>query len=134
MPGKITGRVEILVNSKLMLNKAGASASGIGLSGQPNFELKNIQGDSGSHGYTEEPIMARCEMTITDRDDVMLTDLASIMGNGTIIFRAAKGGKVYTMEGATCLRNFTVTAGEGETSVIFEGPFWTETTDTVSTP
>lgn len=126
---KITGRVEILVNGAMMLNKAGATASGIGISGEPNFELALVVGDSGPHGYTETPIAARCEMTVTDRDDVSLSDLASIMGNGTVIFRAAKGGKVYTMEGATCLRNFTLTAGEGETGVIFEGPFWTENTE-----
>jgi len=127
--GKITGRVEVLVNGNLLLNKAGAKAVGIGISGQPNFELKAIQGDTGPHGYVEEPVPARCEVTITDRDDISLSDLASIMGNGTVIFRAAGGGKNYTMEGATCLRNFTVTGGEGETEVIFEGPYWTETTE-----
>jgi hypothetical protein len=126
MAGKITGRVEVLVNGNLLLNKAGAKAVGIGISGQPNYSLKVIQGDTGPHGYVEEPIMARCEVTITDRDDISLSDLASVMGNGTVIFRAAGGGKVYVMEGATCLRNFTLTGGEGETEVVFEGPFWTE--------
>lgn len=125
---KITGRVEVLVNGQLLLNKAGAKAVGVGISGQPNFSLKLIQGDSGPHGYVEEPITARCEVTITDRDDIRLSSLASIMGNGTVILRAAGGGKVYVMEGATCLRNFTVTGGEGETEVVFEGPFWTEST------
>jgi len=128
MAGKITGRVEVLVNGNLLLNKAGAKAVGIGISGQPNFELKAVQGDTGPHGYVEEPVSARCEVTITDRDDISLSELASIMGNGTVIFRAAGGGKVYTMEGATCLRNFTVTGGEGETEVVFEAGFWTETT------
>jgi hypothetical protein len=126
---KITGRIEILVNGNPLLNKAGASASGVGISGQPNFELAAVTGDSGIHGYTENPIMARCEVTITDRDDISLSDLAIINGNGTVIFRAAGGGKVYTMEGATCLRNFTITGGEGETTVIFEGAYWTESTD-----
>ena len=128
MAGKITGRVEVLVNGNLLLNKAGAKAVGIGISGQPNFELKAVQGDTGPHGYVEEPVPARCEVTITDRDDISLSELASIIGNGTVIFRAAGGGKVYTMEGATCLRNFTVTGGEGETEVVFEAGFWTETT------
>jgi len=125
---KITGRVEVLVNGDLLLNKAGAKAVGIGISGQPNFELKAVQGDTGPHGYVEGPVPARCEVTITDRDDISLSELAAIMGNGTVIFRAAGGGKVYTMEGATCLRNFTVTGGEGETEVVFESGFWTETT------
>lgn len=124
---KITGRIEVLVNNDLLLNKAGAVASGIGISGQPNFELEAIIGDTGAHGYTEKPIQARCEVTVTDRDDISLSDIASIRENGTIIFRSAGGGKVYTMEGATCLRNFSVTGGEGETPLIFEGPFWTET-------
>ncbi len=125
---RITGRVEVLVNGEVLLNKAGAVASGIGLSGRPNFELEAIMGDSGHHGYIEKPILARCEVTITDRDDVLLDTFASIRENGTIHFRAAGGGKVYIMDGATCLRNITVTAGEGETPLIFEGPFWTETT------
>lgn len=126
---KITGRVEVLVDGNLLLNKAGAVASGIGISGQPNFELAAVMGDTGPHGYTETPITARCEATVTDRDDIMLTDFASIpIGGATVIFRSAGGGKEYTMEGATCLRNFTLTGGEGETSLVFEGPFWTETT------
>ena len=125
---KITGRIEILVQNNLLLNKAGATASGIGISGQPNFELAAVMGDTGPHGYTENPITARCEVTVTDRDDIMLTDFASIpIGGATVIFRSAGGGKVYTMEGATVLRNFTLTGGEGETPLIFEGPFWTET-------
>ncbi len=127
---KITGRIEVLVNNELLLNKAGAVASGIGISGQPNFELAAVIGDSGAHGYTETPIQARCEVTVTDRDDIPLSDIALIRENGTVIFRASGGGKVYTMEGATCLRNFTLTGGEGETTVIFEAPFWTETTST----
>lgn len=126
---KITGRVEVLVNGDLLLNKSGAKAVGVGISGQPNFGLKAVQGDTGPHGYVEEPVPARCEVTVTDRDDISLSDLASIMGNGTVILRAAGGGKVYTMEGATCLRNFTVTGGEGETEIIFEGSYWTETTE-----
>ena len=75
---KITGRIEVLVNNELLLNKAGAVASGIGLSGQPNFELEAIMGDTGSHGYIEKPVQARCEVTITDRDDIMLSDLAAV--------------------------------------------------------
>ena len=125
---KITGRIEVLVNGQLLLNKAGASAMGIGISGKPLFEKKLVMGDTGPHGYTDEPIAARCEVTVTDRDDIMLSDFASIpVGGATIIFRSAGGGKEYTMEGATCLGNFTVTGGEGETPIVFEGPFWTET-------
>ncbi len=123
---RITGRVEVLVNGESLLNKAGAVASGIGISGEPNFELEAIQGDSGPHGFVERPIMAQCEVTITDRSDVKLSDLAKIREDGTVIFRAAGGGKVYIMEGATCLRNFSLTAGDGETSVMFQGPYWTE--------
>ena len=123
---RITGRVEVLVNGEMLLNKAGAVASGIGISGEPNYELEMIQGDSGPHGYIEKPIMAQCEVTITDRSDVSLNDLASIREDGTLIFRSAGGGKVYVMEGATCLRNLSLTAGEGETTIIYQGPYWTE--------
>ena len=126
--GKITGRIEVLVNGNMLLNKSGATASGIGISGQPNYELNEIMGDTGLHGFTQTPVIAMCEVTITDRDDISLSDLASVNGDGTVIFRSAGGGKVYTMEGATCKRNFTLTGGEGEVPVSFIGSFWTETT------
>lgn len=126
---RITGRVEVLVNGNLLLNKAGAVASGIGLSGEQAFELEAITGDTGIHGFVEKPIVAMLEVTVTDRDDIKLSDLAKIRENGTVIFRAAGGGKVYTMEGATCTRNFSITAGEGETPVKFVGNYWTETTE-----
>jgi hypothetical protein len=125
---RVTGRVEILVNGVPLLNKAGAVASGIGISGEPNFKLAAIIGDSGFHGFKEEPIMAQVEVTVTDRDDIDISSLASIRENGTIIFRAAGGGKVYTMEGATCTRDISITAGEGETKLVFVGPYWTEST------
>lgn len=125
---RITGRVIVEVNGQRLLNKAGASASGIGISGQPNFELKEVVGDSGLHGYIEEPVMAMLEVTVSDRDDISLSDLASIRENGTVIFKSAGGGKVYTMTQATCTRNFKITAGEGETPLKFIAPYWTEGT------
>lgn len=126
--GRITGRVEVLVNGKLMLNKSGAVASGVGLSGEPNFELNEVMGDTGLHGFVEAPVMAQLEVTVTDRDDISLSEIAAIRENGTVVFRSAKKGKVYTMANATCKRNFSITAGEGETPLTFVGPFWTEGT------
>jgi len=126
---RITGRVEVLVNGQLLLNKSGATASGIGLSGEPNYELTEVMGDTGLHGYTESPILAMTEVTITDRDDISLDALARVRENGTVIFRSANGGKVYTMKNATCKRNFTLTAGEGETTLTFIGPNWVEGVD-----
>lgn len=126
---KITGRIEVIVNGQLLLNKSGAVASGIGISGEPNYELEPVLGDGGLHGFKETPVMSQLEVTITDRDDVSLDALARIRGSGTAIFRAAGGGKVYTMEGITCLRNFSVTGGEGETPLRFVGPYWTESTE-----
>lgn len=128
---KITGRIEVIVNGLTLLNKAGAVASGVGLSGEPNFELEAVSGDTGIHGYIEKPVTARCEVTITDRSDLLLDSLCRINGNGTVIYRSAGGnGKTYTMDGATCLRNLSVTGGEGEVPLIFEGAYWTETTVT----
>lgn len=124
--GRITGTVEILVDGVLLLNKAGATANGIGLSGEPNFELKQVQGDTGPHGFVEEPVPAECDVTISDRSDITLNNLAGIWENGTLIFRSRGKGKAYTMANATCTRNFTLTAGEGEVGVKFVGPFWTE--------
>lgn len=126
--GRITGTVEVLVNGQLLLNKAGAVASGIGLSGEPNFELKEVMGDTGLHGFVEEPIMASLEVTVSDRDDIKLSDFAAIRENGTVIFRSRGKGKAYTMTNATCTRNFSVTAGEGETPLKFLAPAWTEGT------
>jgi len=125
---RITGRVDILVNGDMLLNKAGAVATGIGLSGEQAFELAAVTGDTGIHGYVETPIVPMLETTITDRDDISLNDLAKIRENGTIIFRAAGGGKSYTMENATCLRNLTLTAGEGETTLRYVGNYWVEAT------
>ena len=126
---KITGRVEILVNGQIQLNKAGAVASGLGLSGEMAVERKEVLGDTGLHGFVEEPTVAKLEVTVTDRDDVRLDDLARINGDGTVVMRAAGTGKVYTMGNATCTSNFSLTAGEGETSVVFIGAYWTETTE-----
>jgi len=126
---RVTGRVEVLVNGEMLLNKAGAIARGIGISGEQNFELEAVVGDTGHHGYVERPIMAECEVKITDTDQKLLSDIARIRENGTLIFRAARGGKAYVMEGATCLRNFELTAGEGEVTVRFQGPYWTETVE-----
>jgi hypothetical protein len=123
---KITGRVEVLVNGTRLLNKAGAIASGLGISGEPPTEQKEVMGDTGLHGFIEEPVVAKCEVKITDRSDVMLDSLARIKGNGTVIFRTLGGGKVYTMKNATCVGNFKLTAGEGETEVAFIGAYWTE--------
>lgn len=123
---KITGRVEVLLNGQLLLNKEGATASGLGLSGKPNFELEEVMGDTGLHGFVEKPVIAMCEVTVTDRDDVKLSDIAAINGTGTVIFRSAGGGKVYTMVGATCTRNFSLTAGTGETPITFKGAYWVE--------
>lgn len=125
---RITGRVEVLVNGTPLLNKEGAVASGIGISGEPGFELEPVLGDTGLHGFKETPQPAKLEVTITDRDDISLSTLAAIKDNGTCIFRAAGGGKSYTMNGATCGRNFSVTGGEGETPIVFYGPYWTEAT------
>ncbi len=124
----ITGRVEVELNGVLLLNKAGATAEGIGISGKPNFELSQISGDTGPHGFVETPVPAICNVTVTDREDISLSEIASIRENGTVVFRAANGGKVYVMNDATCTRNLTITAGEGETALSFVGPFWTETT------
>ena len=125
---RVTGRVEVLVNGQILLNKNGASASGIGESGKPAIKREPIMGDTGLHGYKETIEPARLTVSITDRDDVSLSDLAKINGDGTVIMRSVNGGKVYTMANATCVGALQVTAGEGETKLEFVGPYWTETT------
>jgi hypothetical protein len=125
---RITGRIEVLLNGQPLLNKAGATASGVGISGETaNVELKEVMCDTGLAGFSETPMPAVCEVTVVDRDDIKLSDLAKVRGDGTVIFRSAGGGKVYMMEGATCTRNFTITGGEGETPLKFIGACWIET-------
>jgi len=126
---RITGRVEISVNGQLLLNKSGAVASGIGLSGEPNYEIAEVMGDTGLHGATETPILAELEVTVTDRDDINLDTFARIQGDGTVRFAAGGGGKVYTMNGVYCRRNFGLTAGEGETTLRFFGNNWIESVE-----
>ena len=125
---KITGRVSISLNGQLLLNKSGAVASGIGISGEPAFERVPVSGPTGLHGFTEPPVIAALEVTVTDRDDISLSEIAKVNGNGTIVFATVNGGKVYTMKEATCLMNFSITDGEGETPLTFNGASWTEGT------
>lgn len=131
---KITGAVMIIADGITLLNKEGAVASGVGISGAANYEVEPVMGDGQFHGYKETPIMAQLEVTITDRDDQMLDDIAKIGtadANATVIFQTRKGtmsgtGKSYTLQNAVCTRNFSVTAGEGETPLKFLGDYWTE--------
>lgn len=130
---KITGRVEILVNDKPILNKSGAVASGIGGGSGGNFKRTAVMGDGGIHGFIEEPVVAQLQVTITDVDKgptgeaIKLSDFYKIFENGTIIFRTAGGsGKAYVMEGATCLGDLSLTAGQGEVQLIFQGKYWQE--------
>jgi hypothetical protein len=128
---RITGRIEFLVNGQLQYTKTGTTTlSGVGLSGEPgNFEMNEVLGDNGIHGFIENPVVAMAETTITDTDAVMIDTLARIRENGTIIIRTANGGKVYTMNGATCKRNLTITSGEGETTLTYVGNSWVESTE-----
>lgn len=129
---RITGRVNVKANGEIMLSKTGSTnVSGVGLSGELNHELKEVMGDQGINGFVEEPVVAMCEITVTDRDDIRLDTLARIRENGTIVVEAANGGKVYTMHEATCKRNMTVTSGEGDVTLTFIGPFWTESTEAI---
>jgi len=123
---RITGRLEVLINGQLLLNKEGATASGIGVSGEPAMELEPVMYDGGIAGFTEKPVVAKVEVTIIDREDVSLSSLAKVRENGTLIFRAAGGGKAYVADGATCTRNFSITGGSGETPIVFIAPYWTE--------
>lgn len=128
MANKITGLIDVFVNGVMVLNKSGATATGVGISGEPAVEVKEVLGDGGLHGVVEEPVVATCEFTHTDRSDISLSDLCKIKGDGTVQFRARNGGKVYTLPNAYCTRNLTITGGEGETPMKFIGSFWIEGT------
>lgn len=123
----ITGRMEILVNGILLLNKAGAKASGIGEAGKPPVRRKAVMADVGIAGYVDEIIPARLECTIVDSEVQKLGDLAAIVGTGTVIFKRPGGnGKAYELINATNLGDIGVTAGEGDTDLVFEGDRWEE--------
>jgi hypothetical protein len=130
---KVTGAVEIMIDGVPVLNKAGAVATGIGLSGEPAKEVTPIMGDGGLHGYKEDPIMAGLEVTVTDRGDIMIDDLMRIglTTDGTILFQKRGGnGKKWTLQNAVAQRNASLTAGEGETSLTYFGEYWIEEKET----
>lgn len=127
---RVTGRVNVKLNGRTLLSKTGSTTlNGLGLSGEGNFELKEVMGDQGINGFVEEPMVATCELTITDRDDVRLDEIARVRENGTVIVEAARGGKVYTLSDATCTRNLSLSTGEGDVKLIFKGPSWVESTE-----
>jgi len=125
----ITGRADVLFNGVMLLNKAGAIAHNIGPADGPPVERTEVMGDSGFHGMTEEVLMAECEVTVTDRSDIMLSPLLSAKGEATVIFRARGGGKAYIMPEAWSTGNTSVTAGEGEAPLRFKAEKWVETTE-----
>jgi hypothetical protein len=141
MANKITGAVIIKVNGDPILNKAGAVASGLGLSGEASFEVEPVMGDGQFHGFKETPIMPTLEVSITDRSDVKLDTYARIgIGSSpdSVTFESRVGsdgklGKIYTLQNPVCTRNFKITAGEGETTIKFIGDYWQEQSQ-VSTP
>jgi len=124
----ISGRMRLICNGKVLLNKAGAKIGGIGVSGELPVKKKAVVGESGVHGYVDEVVVAYCEAKLTDRSDQLLSELAAVNGDGTIIFDSANGGKTYTMQNAICVGDLSMTAGEGETDIRFEGSNWLETT------
>ena len=123
---KIVGRVQVFANGQLLLNKEGAKAINIGEFGKAPIEREPVMGDGGLHGYKETVQVARLEVTITDSDETSIGTLMAINGTGSIVFRTHGGGKSYVMEGATSSGVAEVTAGEGETPIVFMGKQWTE--------
>ncbi len=127
---RITGRVKITAGTDILLNKAGAKITGIGASGLAAVERKEVLGDVGWHGYVEEPVVASLEVTISDRDDVSLSVLSSLAGDDTNVVTVEPYGttiKSYTLNNATSVGNFELTAGEGETTIKYIGSSWSET-------
>lgn len=122
----ITGRVVITVNGQVLLNKAGAKIKGIGISGKPNFEVEMITGDSGVHGFVEKPIVAELEVTVSDKSDISLDAMAQLTGDFSVTFNSANAGKQYSLQDPVCIRNFELTAGQGETTLKFAGSCWVE--------
>lgn len=116
---KITGLVEIRVNGKTMLVKTGAKATGIG-----GYKKKPVMGNT-YHGTVEEPAAATCEFTLTDRDDISLTELANLE-DATVLFEPRGSKKMYVLAESDCEGGFDVTAGEGEVPVVFFGARWEE--------
>jgi hypothetical protein len=123
---KITGRVEVLVNGDLLLSKTGATALNVGLSGETPFERSAVIGENQIAGFIETPVVPQIDVTITDIDTKILDDVKRINGDGTIIFRAAGGGKVYTLNNAASTGVSSHTSGEGDTTLSFIGITWSE--------
>ncbi|MFH1998715.1 MAG: phage tail tube protein [Planctomycetota bacterium] len=118
---KITDRITIRANAEVLTTKNDAKLTGIG-----GFERKPVVGVSGVVGSVEdvEASITSCEVTLIDRNDKLLGDIASL--EGATITASVKGGKSYMMRDAFCKANLAVSAGEGEVPVIFYGQPWEE--------
>ena len=123
--GTITGRVIITVDGEKLTSKTGATLNGLGISSSPALELTTVLGDT-NLGVVEKAIVASLEVTVVDRDDVDLTAIARTRGGVVTVQEATATGKKYTLIDANCMLNFTLTTGEGDTTLRFEGTRWDE--------
>jgi len=136
---RLVGRVEVVLNGELLLNKSGAIARGIGEeSGKLAVRRKAVMDCFGTAGFTEEIIPAGLDVVLTVTDNISLTALAAVKGNGTLIFRRATSlapnaseefPKTLTLDKVTCMVSPEINAGEGEIPVVFEacgGNGWIE--------
>ena len=118
---KVTDRITVRANGEVLTTKNDAKISGIG-----GIERKPLVNSAGGVDFVEdiEASISSCEVTLIDRNDKKLGDIASL--TDATITASVKGGKSYIMRHAFCKRNLQVSAGEGEVPVIFYGDPWEE--------
>ena len=118
---KITGRAVVRINGEILPTKNDAKAAGIG-----GFERKPVMLSTGELGFVEdvEASIPSCEVTMIDNDQISLTTVAKT--KDAVITFEVPGAKSYIMRNAFCKANLTVSAGEGETPLIFYGDPWEE--------
>lgn len=85
--------------------------------GSPKREM--IPGQSEILGYKEEPAVPFCEGSISDHSELDLQAL-TLIKNATITLELANG-KTFVLREAVYAAEGTVTTGEGEIEVRFEG-------------
>ena len=112
---KVTGRVTLKVNGDILLNKSGWTFNPGGVN------RNSVNGDTGVHGFAEETRQSRAAGNITHTEALDLVSASKNWVDVTLLFETDTN-QSYVVRGAWLTEPLELTAGEGETSVAFEGP------------
>lgn len=112
---KVTGRITVKADGEILLTRSGWTFNPGGVN------RNTIVGDSGVHGYAEETRPCRAAGNLSHTEKLDLVEAAKKWVDVTLLFETDTG-QSYVSRGAWLTEPPELTAGEGETSVAFEGP------------